>query len=108
MGLTEICGMGYRKTLEFLIKDYAILIHSTETDSIKSKMLSPCISEYIENKHIKSLATASAWLGNDETHYNRKHSDYNFEHLKAFITAVVNYIDMELSYRDAQALLDKD
>lgn len=74
--------MGYRKSLEFLIKDYAIAFHpDKETDIVKSQ-LSPCINEYIDNKRIKSLATASAWIGNDETHYTRKHEDYNVEHLK--------------------------
>lgn len=104
-GLTEICGMGYRKSLEFLIKDYAIAFNpSKETDIVKLQ-LSPCISEYIDNKRIKSLATASAWIGNDETHYTRKHEDYNIEHLKLFVSSAVSYIDSELAYRIAENLL---
>lgn len=104
-GLTELCGMGYRKSLEFLIKDYAIAFHpDKETDIVKSQ-LSPCINEYIDNKRIKSLATASAWIGNDETHYTRKHEDYNVEHLKLFVSSAVSYIDSELAYRMAENLL---
>jgi hypothetical protein len=37
-GLTSICGMGYRKALEFLVKDYAILKNPNESDSIKKKL----------------------------------------------------------------------
>lgn len=104
-GLTEICGMGYRKSLEFLIKDYAIAFNPDKEADIAKSLLSPCINEYIDNKRIKSLATASAWIGNDETHYTRKHEDYNIEHLKLFISAVVSYIDSELAYRMAENLL---
>ena len=107
MGLTEICGLGYRKALEFLVKDYAITFNPGDSDTIKRKLLSPCINDHIDNKRIKSLATASAWIGNDETHYIRKHEDYNLGHLKAFISAIVSYIDSELSYLEAESLLNK-
>lgn len=30
-GLSDICGLGYRKALEFLVKDYAIAFNPTET-----------------------------------------------------------------------------
>ena len=107
IGLTEICGLGYRKALEFLVKDYALFLYPEAADAIKSKMLSSCINDYIENKKIKSLAKASAWIGNDETHYVRKHKDYNLEHLKTFISAIVSYIDSELLYLEAESLLNK-
>lgn len=104
-GLTQICGMGYRKALEFLIKDYAIHLHPDEANDIKSKMLSPCIKEYIDSPKIKSLATASAWIGNDETHYVRKQEDYDISDLKAFIRAAVAFIDADLAVEDAETLL---
>ena len=49
MDLDQICGVGYRKALEFLIKDYLI---SKETDeqvivNIKKKFLGNCIAEYV-------------------------------------------------------------
>lgn len=106
-GLSEICGMGYRKALEFLIKDFAIKQNPLNENEIKNKQLSPCINEYIENNKIKTLATASAWLGNDETHYCRKHEDYNVNHLKAFINAIVSYIDSELNVEIAEHLIDQ-
>lgn len=105
-GLSEICGLGYRKALEFLVKDYAIASCPNDETKIKNLALASCINTYIENRHIKALATASAWLGNDETHYVRKHEDYNLEHLKAFIRAVVSCIDSELSYLKAEKLLN--
>lgn len=104
-GLTEICGVGYRKSLEYLIKDYAKKSHPNNFEEICKKQLSACINEYIDNDKIKALAKASAWIGNDETHYVRKHEDYNLQHLKAFIAAIVSYIDSEFSYLEAKALL---
>lgn len=106
-GLNQISGMGYRKALEFLVKDYAIRLHPDETESIKSKLLSACISDYINDARIKSLASASAWIGNDEAHYVRKHEDYDVSDLKTFIHAAVSFINSDLACEAAAALLAK-
>ena len=89
-GLTEICGMGYRKALEFLIKDYAISLNPNNSEEIKRKMLGQCINDYMENDKLKALARASSWLGNDETHYVRQNIDYSLKDLKNFISATVD------------------
>lgn len=101
-GLTEICGMGYRKALEFLIKDYAISLNPNNSEEIKRKMLGQCINDYMENDKLKALARASSWLGNDETHYVRQNIDYSLKDLKNFISATVDFIDMELTIKEAQ------
>lgn len=105
LGLTSICGMGYRKSLEFLIKDYVISVNPQDSDNIASLTLAQCISKYIDNPRLNTLAKASAWLGNDETHYTKKHKNYDIQDLKAFITAFTTFIDAELAYQDAQVLL---
>lgn len=97
--------MGYRKALEFLVKDYAISINPDKVHEISHTALSPCINKFIDSDRIKALATASAWLGNDETHYCRKHDEYTLKHLKAFISAAVSFIDSELAYQEARQLL---
>lgn len=99
--LTEICGIGYRKALEFLVKDYAISQHPDKESEIVSSLLGNCINDFIDNEKIKTLAKASAWLGNDETHYTRKHQNYNVQDLKRFIKATVAYIECELSFTEA-------
>ncbi len=105
-GLDEICGVGYRKALEFLIKDYAIYRHPENEDDIKTSHLSKCIKEYCDNEKIKNLAQACAWIGNDETHYIRIHEDYSVQELKAFINAAVTLIEAELSFDEATKLLN--
>lgn len=104
--LKEICGMGYRKSLEFLIKDYSIYLLPQDKDKISKMSLSQVIDSYIDNKRIKSLAKASAWIGNDETHYQRKHEDYNVSHLKSFIHSVVTFIDSDIEAIKADQLIN--
>lgn len=104
-GMTSICGMGYRKALEFLIKDYAIHLIPNETEFIKSATLAQTIKKYISDEKIRSLATASSWIGNDETHYIRKHQDYGIKELKSFIMTASAFIDYNLSYEEARKLI---
>ena len=104
-GLNELCGMGYRKALEFLVKDFAAYIHPDKISEIENSFLGNCISTYIDNEKIKTLATASAWLGNDETHYIRKHQNYNSQDLKRFINTLVAFIEYELNYKEATDFL---
>lgn len=49
-GLDEICGMGYRKALEFLVKDFAIHEHPDNTKEIIKLPLSQCITDYIDSE----------------------------------------------------------
>lgn len=93
--LMEICGVGYRKALEFLIKDYAIKNHPEDQTAIEKKLLGPCIEDYVDNTKIKSVAKRAAWLGNDETHYIRKWEGKNLDDLKRLIDLTTHWIEME-------------
>ena len=104
--LNELTGIGFRKALEFLVKDYAISIFPDEEAKIKSTLLSQCINRYIDSKRIKQLAIASAWLGNDETHYVKKIQEYNIEDLLAFIDAIVSFINSDLTASQAEKLIN--
>lgn len=103
--LYEICGMGYRKALEILIKDFAIKMHPESKTDIEGKMLGQCIGMYIDNPMIKSLAKASSWIGNDMTHYLVNHPDCSVETLKDFIRSVETIILSELEVLDAEKLI---
>ncbi|MCM1298199.1 MAG: hypothetical protein NC203_00535 [Firmicutes bacterium] len=54
--LNQISGMGYRKALEFLIKDYAIHFYPNKKEEIESSALMNCIKNYIDNTKIQTLA----------------------------------------------------
>lgn len=102
-GLTDLCGMGYRKALEFLVKDYLIHLHPEDGDAIKKELLNNSINR-IESGKIKTLAQKSAWIGNDETHYERRHEALDYTDLKRFISAAVSYIDSELIFEEALSI----
>jgi len=93
--LKEICGVGYRKALEFLIKDY-LINKFPDKGEIKDKPLGKCINEMIDNSRIKEISKRATWLGNDETHYFRRWGDKDLEDLKKLIDITVHFISMEV------------
>ena len=97
MELSQICGVGYRKALEFLIKDYIMSsIVDEKKESIKQKNLSKCISEDIASSNIKAVAARATWIGNDETHYVRKWEDKDIYDLIGLIDLTVRWIESEV------------
>lgn len=106
MNLNEIAGIGYRKALEFLIKDYCIDKNKEQEENIKKEPLSQVITNYILSDKIRNLAKASIWIGNDETHYVRKYEDKDIKDLKRFISATVAYITYELIADSAQEFVN--
>jgi hypothetical protein len=95
LGLKDICGMGYRKALEFLIRDYIKL--SVDEDKTKNLKLGACINNYINDPKIKEAAKRAVWLGNDETHYYRKWDDKDLRDLKILLRIAVNFVDSSLT-----------
>lgn len=104
LGMTSICGMGYRKSMEFLIKDYIIYKNLSAKADVSKTPLMQCIKKYINDDRLCSLATASTWLGNDETHYVKRHTNYSLVDLRKFINAFVTFIDADLAYEEAKSL----
>lgn len=90
--LFEVAGPGYRKALEFLVKDFAISANPAHTETIKGKRLQKVINDYIDDANIKDCAERAWWLGNDESHYINKW-EKDIAILKDVITLVVNWID---------------
>ena len=94
-GLKDICGSGYRKALEFLIKDYLISQNPSKQDNYRSKFLGSCIRDDIEDPRIKACAERAAWLGNDEVHYYKKWKAKDVKDLKTLIELSLHWIMME-------------
>ena len=107
IGLDEIAGLGYRKSVEFLIKDFAIYKNPEKEDEIKNTWMKVCIEKYIDNEQIKILAERSDWIGNDEAHYVKKQEDRDITDMKKFIKAMVYFIGMTLITEDAQSMESK-
>lgn len=73
-------------------------------DSVVRLQLMPCIKNYIHDERLVTLACASAWIGNDETHYQKRHSSYTLNNLRIFINAFVTFVDADLAYEAAKQL----
>lgn len=94
-GYIKICGVGYRKALEFLLKDYLIGLYPDNANEIKTKLLGKCIEEHVSNTNIKAIAKRAIWLGNDETHYVRVWEGKDLQDLKKLVDLTVHWIEME-------------
>jgi len=94
--LNQICGVGYRKSLEYLIKDYAIYKNPADESKIKSIFLGVCIKDYVEDSNVKECAKRASWLGNDETHYVRKWVDKDINDMKILIKLTETWIQANL------------
>jgi hypothetical protein len=101
--LTLVAGPGYRKALEFLIKDYVISRYpemdpdekAAYKSSVEKQQLAVCIKDHIKSEQIKAISKRAAWLGNDETHYVRKWGDKDLKDLKRLIALTMHWIEIE-------------
>lgn len=102
--LKQVAGCGYRKALEFLIKDHAIALLDPSLDSaqrqreiaaIQGARLANVIDERIPAPRVRECAKRAAWLGNDETHYTRRWEAQDVEDLKVLIRLTIIWIESE-------------
>lgn len=104
--LDQIAGVGYRKSLEFLIKDYLISKATSQKQiaNIKNKFLGKCINEDIDNPQLKTVASRAAWLGNDQTHYEQLFDNKDISDLKRLIRLTVHWISLIKETEEAEAI----
>jgi hypothetical protein len=93
--LTEVAGPGFRKALEFLVKDYAILLNPQQAEAIKQKQLASVIKEFLPGDKLGVVSSRAAWLGNDQTHYECRWVGKDLQDLKKLIDATAHFIAME-------------
>jgi len=102
MNLKEIAGMGLRKSLEFLIKDFVIKKLKNDNageekiNEVKKLFLGTCIEKYISDSTIKRRAKRAVWLGNDETHFFKKWPEKDLTDLKNLIEITISSIEAQL------------
>ncbi len=91
--LSQLTGIGLRKALEYLVKDFAISNAPEKADDITKKPLAKCIADHIDQTQVREVAKRATWLGNDETHYVRRWEDKDISDLKILIKVTVNGIE---------------
>jgi hypothetical protein len=95
-GLSDIAGTGYRKALEFLIKDYCVALAPSDSELIRKKFLKNVIDDHLEDGKLKKAATLTTWLGNDEGHYERRWVDKDLGDLKALLSLTITFVNEEI------------
>lgn len=96
INLSQVAGCGYRKSLEFLVKDYCIKHLKKDKSTIANKSLGLCIKEDLGCPNVKDCAERAAWIGNDETHYTKKWKEHDISTLKNLIELTQNWINTNI------------
>jgi hypothetical protein len=94
-GWTDVAGPGFRKALEFLLKDYAIRLHPDDREWIRRAQLAQVISKHFTDPSMSVVFSRATWLGNDQTHYERRWISHDIDNLKRLIDASVLLIELE-------------
>lgn len=116
LNMLEIAGIGYRKSFEFLVKDFFIKLYPTE--EAKTEIITTQLSKFfsdkepskykLRNEMLNELALASAWIGNDYAHYCKKYQSFDIDDLKELINATLSQISVELfTLKKAKNILGK-
>lgn len=92
--LIDIAGPGFRKAAEFLIKDYAIKLEPDDEAKIKKMPSAKVITNYLKDPKIEKVAKRALWLGNDETHYERRWERKNINDFITLINLTTHFIEM--------------
>ena len=95
-GLHDIAGPGYRKSLEFLVKDYCVFLKPDEADVVRDMSLGDCISNRVDDSRVVNCARRAAWLGNDETHYLRIWQNKDINDLKLLLKLTINWVQSSI------------
>lgn len=111
--LDLIAGIGYRKAVEFLVSDYLIKFPNKSNGASEDWVKNPKTSlnqkiQKISDPHIQSVSKAIAWIGNDETHYTRRHEDKDINSMKSFIKALLALIELDKTVVEAEQFISKD
>lgn len=93
-GLDELAGMGYRKSIEYLVKDWAIQNNKEAKEKIETSWLGGVIKDYYTGD-LKEILERASWLGNDQVHYNRLFEEYNIDVLKELIELIMVELDRQ-------------
>ena len=94
--MNDLAGMGYRKSLEYLVKDYAITELKKPEQEVSKKKLYNAIEEYLPNNMLINAADVVRILGNDKTHFQEKFQEYDVQVIKEYLDILIDQITILL------------
>ena len=86
--------MGYRKAIEYLVKDWAIQQVPADKDEIEKSWLGAVINDYYTGD-LKDILERATWSGNDQAHYNQLFTDFDINVLKELIELIMVELDRQ-------------
>lgn len=96
--LANITGLAFRKSFEFLVKDFAAYQNPEKIEKIRKNSLNNVIDMFYKDMpKIQELLHITRRIGNDETHYYREFTEVDVKDLKKLIYNFSLYIDMILN-----------
>ena len=103
INLNDLKGIGLRKSLEMLIKDFAFSEFPDRSEEIKKMSLAQCITGFLDEKIVKELMKRASWIESDESPLKRKWNKSEVKELELIIRLTANWIDYELSTNRSSA-----
>lgn len=101
--LHDICGMGFRKALEILVRQYVFDKYPNDIKKME-KLSIANLTDKIDNPIIKELSAKIRRLGNDQVHTGQlKNPDYGINDIKNFLQVLCYHILMEKQYEKAKS-----
>lgn len=95
-GSIELAAIGFRASLEILVKDYAVQELNQSKEEVAKKHLVKAIEEYLKQDDLLKAADVVRILGNDYAHYERKYPEHDFELLKSYMQIFLSIIQTQL------------
>ncbi|MGY3717642.1 DUF4145 domain-containing protein [Sutcliffiella cohnii] len=92
----DLAGMGYRASLEILIKDYALYFELDSKEEISKLNLNRVIGKYFKSEESIIPADVVRKLGNDYAHWEKEHEGLPLEILKKYLDIFVKQIEVKL------------
>ncbi|BBA52033.1 hypothetical protein FV113G1_23830 [Fusobacterium varium] len=94
LGNFELACIGYRTSIEFLLKDFLIRVRKEDENKISKMKLYDVISLF-EEKEISISADVVRAFGNDKTHYIAKY-DFEISQVKTYLKFLIDAIVKEI------------
>lgn len=94
-GDIELAAIGFRSSLEVLVKDYAIKELHENPEKVAGKPLCNAIGEYLRQEELIKTADVVRIFGNDYTHYQEKYPEKDFDVLKSYMQIFMHLIETQ-------------
>lgn len=100
----DLAGMGYRASLEVLIKDYALYFELDTKEEIAKLNLNNAIGKYFKSDESIIAADVVRKLGNDYAHWEKEHDHLPLSTLKTYLEIFVKQIEVKLMLKHPPVL----